>query len=85
MAIELATTKDLERSQRAAADARKDMQVALQRWSRDHEKTREVYRNKVKERLKMMEKEIELSVRCIVKRIDQEMASRGRKVRYIFI
>ena len=81
MSIERADAKDLEKSQQAAADARKDMQVALQMWGRDNEKSREVYKTKVKERLKIMEKEVESSVRSIVKRLDQEKAFRGRKVR----
>jgi len=82
MTIERADTKDLGRSQEAAAEARKDMQTALQMWGRDDEKSRADYQARVKQRLKTMEKDIESSVRGIIKKVEQEMAPRTQKVSY---
>jgi len=82
MTIKRANDNDLNNSRQAAANARKDMQVAIQMWGRDNEKACEAYKDKVKERLKSKEKEIKSEIRDITKRLNHDMATRGRKVRY---
>jgi len=84
MSIECADKKDLERSQAAAAEARRAMQVALQTWARNDEmeKSREDYDAQVKQRLKVMEKAIESSIPGIIREVKQEVAPHIQKVSY---
>jgi hypothetical protein len=80
MTIERADMKDLETSQQNAAEARKEMQIALHTWGRDNVKSRAAYQARVRQRLDTMEEKIESSIRGIINKVEQEMAPRTRKV-----
>jgi hypothetical protein len=59
------------------------MQAALDMWGADNEKSHADYKDKVGQRLKDMETEIQSSIHNILKRVEHELATRGRKVRSV--
>ena len=79
MTSDRADTKDLASSQQDAAEARSDMQAALQMSVQHREESRAVYQTRVKQRLVTMEEAIESSIRD---KVDQKIAPRTQKVSY---